>query len=465
MDINPAQLAELDRQIQRRLAFHDFWEFCLWMDAEFFERRAFLKEVAEAFTFLYLEYCAGRAVRVSVSMPPRAGKSYITSLFCAWWLGKFPQLTVMRNACTSRLYEKFSRDVRAIVQKPTFRAVFPGVALDPGIQSVEGWALQNSRQNMSYFGAGTGGTIIGFGANLAVSDDLYKSFADALSPRVNETTHEWKDGAHDSRKEKNCPEIYIGTRWLKRDIIGVALDRGRIDRHVKIPAMVDGETFCADVNSTKYYLQTKEDVDAVIWEAEYMQEPGDLIGALFPLSELKFFNSETVDLAALCEHKLVYVDPADEGGDNLAAPLGYLVGDRIYIPRAICNNFGTAVNELACADLINSEKAHAVRMEGNSAWKLFAKDVKKHVLEKNPDCDFRVLINSRHKGTRILAQSGFIKNRFIFDANYAKDQDYNRFIKVLTSYMRDGGDNQADDPADALAGMAEYYRKTFPDIF
>jgi len=64
-------------------------------------------------------------------MPPRAGKSYITSLFCAWTLGNNPKESVMRNTCTATLYAKFSYDVRAIVLSDHFCEVFPTVRISP----------------------------------------------------------------------------------------------------------------------------------------------------------------------------------------------------------------------------------------------------------------------------------------------------------------------------------------------
>ena len=94
----------------------NFWLFCLHHDYDFFTKRSFLKEIATSFQYLYDEYKKGNAVKISVSLPPRSGKSYITSLFCSWWLGNEPELSVMRNTCTSTLYKKFSYDVRAIVK-------------------------------------------------------------------------------------------------------------------------------------------------------------------------------------------------------------------------------------------------------------------------------------------------------------------------------------------------------------
>ena len=231
-----AKLTLIDQSIKRRLAFYSFWDFCLWYDEAFFIKRTFLHQVAEAFQDLYDKYNKGIAIKISVSMPPRAGKSYITSLFCAWWLAKFPELSVMRNTCTATLFRKFSYDARNIVRSKKYKQVFQDIQLADDKQNIDGWNLITSKQ-VAYFGSGVGGTIIGFGANIAITDDLYRNLDDAITGTYNESVVRWKESAHDSRKEKNCPEIFIGTRWSKRDIIGRAIDGGRIDNQITIPAL------------------------------------------------------------------------------------------------------------------------------------------------------------------------------------------------------------------------------------
>ena len=88
----------LRAELSRRL----FWEFCLFYDKDFFGKRPFLKQVAEGFQKIE----DGEISSLSVSMPPRAGKSYITTLFSAWTLGKNPRESIMRNTCTATLYLK-----------------------------------------------------------------------------------------------------------------------------------------------------------------------------------------------------------------------------------------------------------------------------------------------------------------------------------------------------------------------
>lgn len=255
-------------------ANNDFWSYCLYHDPKFFAKRLFLKKVADAFTRVYESYMAGNIRRLAVSMPPRAGKSYISSLFIAWMLGHFPEESVMRNCCSDTLYNKLSYDTRDIVRSSRFKEVFPDVKLRGDKQNVHGWSLDAARQ-VSYFGAGVGGTVIGFGASmLAMTDDLYKSLEDALSDTNNEKVWSWKQGTHDSRIEGNCCSIDIGTRWSATDVLGRMEEMGKYDEIIRISALDENdESFCEDVHTTEYYLELREETEDMIWCAEYMQDP------------------------------------------------------------------------------------------------------------------------------------------------------------------------------------------------
>ena len=183
--------------LRLELAKKDFWEFCLFYDREFFIEREFLKEVAVAFQNIN----DNEIKSLAVSMPPRACKSYITSLFCAWTLGNHPTESVMRNTCTAQLFNKFSYDVRDIVKSERFQLVFPDVKLSDDKANLQGWNTNKSKQ-VGYFGAGVGGTIIGFGASkIAITDDLYRGIDDAINDNMNARIMQWKQATHDSRFE------------------------------------------------------------------------------------------------------------------------------------------------------------------------------------------------------------------------------------------------------------------------
>lgn len=470
--VSPA--ARLDHAINCRLACLNFWEFCLYYDNDFFSRRPFLEKVADAFQYVFDEYSAGRSRRVAISLPPRSGKSYITSLFCAWWIGKMPQLCVMRNSCTATLYQKLSRHVRNFIRNEKFAAVFPGVVLSKDNQALDSWSVDGSKQG-SYFGGGVDSNIIGSGANLSINDDLYRGIADALNEGYNEKVIEWKESAADSRKEKGCPELFIGTRWRKGDIIGRAIDGDKVDMNIAQPALINNPdeaerkekpflSFCEDVRTTAEYLETKRDIDEAIWEAEYMQEPIELKGLAFPLSELKFYNPATVDVNKLSAYRLGVIDPANQGGDDLSAPAGYLIQDKIYIHDIIYNNDGTDINEQPCVDWIKNNGLNGVRFEGNSAWYLFGRQIRRHLEAAGSNCEFRIITNSENKHTRILAQMAFIRNHFIFRSDWESIPQYRKFMKNLTAYLKDGGAKH-DDAPDSAAELAKYFQQQHRNLW
>ena len=127
------------------------------------------------------------------------------------------------------------------------------------------------------------------GATLAgITDDLYRSHEDALSETISDKIHRWYDSAHKSRLEKKCPEIDIGTRWSKTDVIGSNIEKGYYDRSVIISAIgPDGRTFCEDVKSTEDYEEIRDSVDLFIWESEYQQNPIQLEGVVFDSSKFQ----------------------------------------------------------------------------------------------------------------------------------------------------------------------------------
>jgi hypothetical protein len=451
-------------------AYQNFTLFCYYYDYEFFSRRSFLKEVMGVFQWVFDEYMEGRPRRAGASLPPRAGKSYVTSLFCAWWLGRLPKLSVMRNTCTARLYDKFSYDVRNIVKSERFKAIFPEVELAPDKQNLDGWNLKTSKQ-VGYFGAGVGGTIIGFGANIAITDDLYPDMERALSVAWNDKVHSWKESAHDSRKELACPEIFIGTRWTPTDVIGAAQEAGKIDRQIRIPALTEeGYSFCEAVKSTEEYLEIQADIDSSIWDAEYMQDPKEAKGKLFPLEELHFYDPAQLDFSdPVCRQEVefvhVQIDPADEGGDFYAAPVMCLIGSDIYVPDVLFNTSGVEINRPDTVALCRQWHAEQANFEGNGGWQSMGKQIRADLEEVLADCSYRIFNSTTNKETRILAQAGFIKRRIFFRSDW-KDcgRQYRDFVTNLTSYLRTGG-NKNDDAPDVLAGGAKFFVDTFPHLF
>jgi predicted phage terminase large subunit-like protein len=439
--VNDKQNAIL--QILRlELCRREFWEFCLYYDQPFFESRVFLHSVADAFQ----EIEDGKIRSLSVSMPPRAGKSYISSLFCAWTIGRNPSKSVMRNACTATLYLKFSYDVRNIVKSDKFKEVFPTVILSDDKANLQGWNTNKAKQ-VSYFGAGVGGTIIGFGAdNIAVTDDLYTGLEQALSDTQNDRIIQWKEATHDSRFESGCKRI---------DVIGRQMNDGIYDKSIVIPALIDGKSFCESVMTTDEYLTKKARTEPSIWEAEYMQSPVDIQGRLFndlrtiPLSEFNNIKDKIQGCIAYC-------DVADAGADFTAFAILAVANNDMYLVDYVFNKSNTDITMPLIADKLNKWNVTYCRVESNSMGAMFARG-----LQKITTTRILPVHNSVNKITRIIMQSVWIQQRITFVNN--GNPECELFLQNVLHFSKEGK-NKNDDAPDCLAGLSIFAQSMFRQL-
>jgi predicted phage terminase large subunit-like protein len=440
----------LEYHLRAKLGKDDFWEFCKFYDKDFFLKRKFLQRVARAFQRIE----EGKINSLSVSVPPRGGKSYITTLFCAWTLGRNPSESVMRNTCTGTLYQKFSYDVRQVLKSEKFNSVFPEVSISNDKANLNGWNTNQSRQ-VGYFGAGVGGTIIGFGATkLAITDDLYRGIEDALSDVTNDRVLQWKEGTHDSRLERTCAKIDIGTRWSTNDVIGKNFQEGSYDESIVIPALdANEETFCADVMSTDQYKMIRKKINPDIWSAEYMQEPVDLKGRLF--SNLRTISEADFNLIkGRSAGSIAYVDVSDQGADYTAMALAVIIDGTIYIADYCFNKNNTDVTIPLIAEKLNRYRTSYCRVESNSMGSMFARNLQKITRTK-----ILQVHNTQNKMTRIIMQSASIINSFVF-VKHENSNDYHQFMQNLLHFSKEGK-NKNDDSPDCLAGLSMLIKSLF----
>tara|TARA_Y100000385_G_scaffold281876_1_gene335414 strand:+ start:3037 stop:4392 length:1356 start_codon:yes stop_codon:yes gene_type:complete len=435
------------------IARRNFWDFCLYYDKQLFEARPFLKEVAEAFQ----DVAEGSIKSLSVSMPPRAGKSYVTSLFCAWTLGNNPTESVMRNTCTATLYAKFSYDVRAVVMSKEFQDVFPEVKMSPDKANLQGWNTNQSKM-VGYFGAGVGGTIIGFGASLlAITDDLYTGIETALNETANEKVIQWKQATHDSRMESGCRRIDIGTRWTIGDVIGYQIANNEYDKSIIVRALnEEGESFCESVMTTKEYIDKRNKTAKEIWLAEYQQKPVDMLGRMF--ADIKTINE--IDFRKIhkqIEGCVAYVDVSDQGKDYTAVAVCGLIGDKLYVLDYLFSRENTDVTIPLTASIMDKWNVSYCRVESNSMGAMFSRELQRRVKKTK----MLQVHNSTNKMTRIIMQSAFITQKMIF-VTYENAQ-CRSFLDNVYTFSKEGK-NKNDDAPDCLAGLSMFVQSMFKKI-
>lgn len=114
----------------------------------------------------------GEISRLMIFLPPRHGKSLITSsLFPAWYLGRNPDHHVIFATYGQELSDDFGRRVRNSIVDQVHQAVFPNCKLSEDSSAAHRF---NTTQGGAYYAVGRGGPITGRGAHLLLIDDPIK---------------------------------------------------------------------------------------------------------------------------------------------------------------------------------------------------------------------------------------------------------------------------------------------------
>jgi predicted phage terminase large subunit-like protein len=455
------KLLILKREQRRRELQNNFYKFCVYFDSTFFtEGKPHLRLIANALQ----EVADGKIKIVAISMPPRAGKSYIISLFSAWLLGKNPAGSVMRNSYAATLAEKFSRDIRdGIIPSEKYQKVFDA-SISRTNSAVNSWSLQGYTQP-SYFCAGVGGSLTGFGCkSCAILDDSLKNIEEALSETTIVNVWDWYTSTHLSRLETGCSEIHIATRWTRNDIIGRLTDESSENYNpdikvLSIPAMTpEGKSFCEEVKTTAEYEAIKNVTSDFIWEAEFMQNPVESKGLLFPIEDLNRFKMKEIDTKK-SEGRIGFTDTADKGSDFLCSLIGEKFGMNTYIIDCVFTQDGTEITEPLVSQMLIDSKCTIMKIEANSGGESYARNVRNIIRGEKCSCQVIAESTTTNKETRILMAGGYIKEFFYFRSDYVAGSDYDKFMRQLTNYIKIGK-NKHDDAADATTGLSKF-AKTF----
>lgn len=191
--------------------------------------------------------------RLMVFMPPRYWKSQTASRkFPAWVLGRNPDLRVILTSYGADLATKHSKEVRDLMETKRYSAIFGSlssldepVLLDSESRSSAAWEIAEHSGGM--IAAGVGGAITGFGANLFIVDDPFKSREDAESKTKRDNVYEWYRSVAYNRLDSDASAIIlIMTRWDQEDLAGQLLTAMVSDEDadqwevVYMPAEADG---------------------------------------------------------------------------------------------------------------------------------------------------------------------------------------------------------------------------------
>lgn len=275
-------LEELERKRAIARAKVDFMAFCHFVYPGFKEGPHH-----RHMTPLLHELKDGTKPRLTVSMPPRFGKSEtIAYLFVSWYLGHNPSHQIMMVTHTADLSADFGRKVRNMLDSDIYHAIFPDTVVARDKSAASNWSTTLGGK---YLAIGIGANVAGHGAHLLIGDDLVSEQA-VLSSDPDKTFAQAWEYMQVGPLQRLMPGgriIMIGTRWGKKDPIGRALawatnNPDSLPWHeVRFPALLpSGKSLWPEQWPVDQLLAKKAGMFPQFWAAQYMQEPTSEEGAL-----------------------------------------------------------------------------------------------------------------------------------------------------------------------------------------
>jgi predicted phage terminase large subunit-like protein len=248
---------------------------------------------------LLTKVMSGEEPRLTVSMPPRFGKSEtIAYLYVAWYLGHNPKHQIMMVTHTEELSSSFGRKVRDLIDTPEYQAIFENACQVSKDKAASGnWT---TTAGGVYLALGVGGSAAGKGADLLIADDLVSEQAVLFGNPDTAFEHAWNymQVGPLQRLMPGGRIIMIGTRWGKRDPIGRALQWAKDNpqsvpwHEVRFPAILNDKSLWPEQWPIEQLLAKKAGMQPQFWQAQYMQDPTAEEGALIKRSDWRIWTKD-----------------------------------------------------------------------------------------------------------------------------------------------------------------------------
>ena len=469
-----ARMLELNKKSLLFDAPHDFDCFLRYLewnrdpDKRFYlPRRKQLKVVVDALQ----ELADGRLDLLGVSLPPGVGKTTLSLFYITWLAGRNPEKPILSGS-HSNAFLRGAYDECLRVMQPDgdylWKDVFPSVRvvktnaqdmmIDLGSDPKRGKRF--ATLEFSSVGSGNAGKVRA--ENLLYCDDLVDGLESALSKERMDKL--WALYTTDLRQRKigDARELHVATRWSIHDVLGrleVAYDGNNKAKFIVVPALNEFDESNFDYGShagfTKaFYHEQREMMDDASWRALYMNQPIEREGQLYNADELRRYfelpDGEPDAILAVCDTK-------DKGTDYCVMPIAYQYGNDYYIEDVVCDNSNPEIVEARLVSKLLHHNVQLSRFESNSAGGKVAEKVQREVKDKGGRTKITTKYTTSNKETRIIVNSPFCKDRFLFkdDSVIKSDKEYRRMLNQLCSYTM-AGKNKNDDTCDAFSFLAEF---------
>jgi predicted phage terminase large subunit-like protein len=290
---------------------------------------------------------------------PRHGKSELVSRrLPAWYAGRHPDHDIVVATYNDDFAMDFGANVRAIINSPSYKQVFPDLRLRRGGNAKD--RLETDKGGLITF-VGRGGSLTGRGAHLLIIDDIIKDDKEANSKAIRDQAWNWFTKVALTRRRGKKLVVLTFTRWHTDDIIG-RLTNSNTDENpyysealakkikiINLPAIAEdndpmgrepGEALWPDGPDKfdlDYLEEQREFLGALAFESLYQGRPTLSDGSLFRRENMNFYDPQDLpsDLRvyAASDHAVSMEQRRDP---SCFMKVGVDENDDIYVLDCIC---------------------------------------------------------------------------------------------------------------------------------
>lgn len=292
-------------------------------------------------------------VRLTISVPPRHGKTELLLCGIVWLLANDPSAMVAYVSYAASLARNKSRIARDYAQ-------YAGLTPRDDANAAHEWLFPEGGGLRS---SGLSGQLTGHGYQTIIIDDPQKDRQSAESRLIQQRNIEWFTSTASTRLTPTGSVIVCHTRWHENDLIGhlkketdkyirTRGEDGEWWEHVNLPAIDedgDGYALCPELWPRHLLLRKKRAVGAYDWASLYQGEPRPRGARLFKMEPERYSFRDTtgrrivigVDVAGTASTKAnwtVAVVMAFAGrGEDLRADVLEVHRWQVEIPQ-VCRN-------------------------------------------------------------------------------------------------------------------------------
>lgn len=282
--------------------------------------------------------------RLTVSQPPRTGKSSLITLSFPFWLILMnPTLNILIVNYSQGLADDFGMILRQLFIDNKELLSTRNIYLSEKEHSKSRFRFENKQGELlgSIKLVGVGGPITGRDVDICICDDLIKGHSDC-TPTLLDKLYSWYQNILIPRLEPWSKLFMLGTRWHSQDVIGRLMqEQPDKYRFITIRALEDdGTCIWSNRYDPQFFIDRKDEVGERVFNAQYQGQPLDETGDFFNLDKVRFITDDELPnykiISKVRSYDCAYSDDTKgDVNDRTASVLMLRTIDDYYIIREL----------------------------------------------------------------------------------------------------------------------------------